>query len=395
MKKILTFLLLFILTSIASSQTWVPQYNYGSSQVAGFTQNSVFALPYTNTDIDTSKWRYEKELSTNLYKWIINKVTIGGVAPGKLKLPIYYNPNSIFLDTSRLAYLDKENTFTKLNHFPILYAHKLITDSLTINFVDSTHSQIFRNVNDSIYAYYNSIDSSFNFGRIRIVRFSDGSIYPPTNYGYDLGHYNKMFDSIWARTGNFTNINNTLLSKQDTSYVLTNIVSNLAKKQDTSYVLTNIVSNLAKKQDTSSYFAYRNTSIIPTVTSSYYLGSNLLTWKRIFTDSLTATTANFTNPISFVLQIDSIGASKSDTMYLGRNTMLVNCDAIANDTVYLSATNIANGYECTIKKIDANATYVVVRPKGSLLVDGASEDKFNTQWLSRSYIYKNNAWYIK
>jgi hypothetical protein len=98
---------------------------------------------------------------------------------------------------------------------------------------------------------------------------------------------------------------------------------------------------------------------------------------------------------SLILAIDSIGANKSDTIYSGRNTMLVNCDASNNDTVYLANIGITNGFECTVKKIDANATYVVVKAKGGLLIDGASEEKWNTQWQSKTFIYKNFQWYIK
>ena len=125
--------------------------------------------------------------------------------------------------------------------------------------------------------------------------------------------------------------------------------------------------------------------------SAYTSGSNLMvngnltlygTGSSIFTNSLT-------------LNIDSIGSSKSDTIKLGKNTMIVNCDNTNNDTVYLANIGISDGFECTVKKVDANATYVVVKPKGSLTIDGATEDKFNTQWVSKTYIYKNKSWYIK
>ena len=112
------------------------------------------------------------------------------------------------------------------------------------------------------------------------------------------------------------------------------------------------------------------------------LGSTTLYWKGIYTGSLT-------------LGIDSIGGSTSDTIYQKRNTMIVNCDNTNNDTVYLANIGINDGFECTVKKVDANATYVVVKPKGSLTIDGATEDKFNIQWASKTYIYKNKSWYIK
>jgi hypothetical protein len=126
-----------------------------------------------------------------------------------------------------------------------------------------------------------------------------------------------------------------------------------------------------------------NLSLVnPILNKIYDLGTSALFWRNIFTASLT-------------LGIDSIGASTSDTIYAGRNTMLVNCDASNNDTVYLANIGITNGFECTVKKIDANATYVVVKAKGGLTIDGASDDKWNNQWQSRTFIYKNFQWYIK
>lgn len=165
MKKIILLFLLF--WAGVSSAQWVAQYDFGTGQVKGYTQNSVYALPYTDYSlIDTSKWRYEKEFSTNLYKWIINKVPISGIAPGKIKLPIYYNP-----DMERVAFKDKPNVFLDSNTFKDItvftgdvHANKIYADSVYINIINEVTSLALKNVNNKIYGYFNSIDSSFIFG---------------------------------------------------------------------------------------------------------------------------------------------------------------------------------------------------------------------------------------
>lgn len=96
---------------------------------------------------------------------------------------------------------------------------------------------------------------------------------------------------------------------------------------------------------------------------------------------------------SMTLSIDSLGANKSDTAKVGNHFWIVNCDNTNNDTVYLSNVGLS-GFVVEVKKIDANATYVVVMPKGGKTIEGTTEDKFNIQYQTRKYVYKNNAWWI-
>jgi len=102
--------------------------------------------------------------------------------------------------------------------------------------------------------------------------------------------------------------------------------------------------------------------------------------------------SNFTTR-SFNTKIDSTG-SIEDSVYIGRHTILVNCTASDSNVVWLSDLNITAGQEYRVKKIDANATNVIVKSKMSYPIDGAVSKIFNTQYQTVTFVYRNKTWYI-
>jgi len=164
MRKI--FLLLFLLLNIfVNAQTWTPQYKNGL--VAGFTQNSILGLPMMDVSaIDTSKWRLELDYSTGLYKYVVNKVVLMGVAIGNLKVPLYYNlaSSTSTIDTNSLVYLSKANTWTGTQTFD-----NIIANTLTLNKIDSSRSIYLYRANGSLFAYFDATkDSAYVDGNMYI-----------------------------------------------------------------------------------------------------------------------------------------------------------------------------------------------------------------------------------
>lgn len=194
--------------------------------------------------------------SQTLY-WVDNSVT-----PAKLRqvsttypLPISI-ANLPVIDTSKIAYLNKSNTFTVPQYFSTI-----IANILTLNKLDSARSIYLYRANGSLFAYFDATkDSAYVDGNMyirgltgqtiltsnsvtsnkfitdslqsnsplhlrtdslfmgktndtakviynQITRGNSvrGAIYPNVDYGMNIGLYNKRIDTVNARVGKFTN----------------------------------------------------------------------------------------------------------------------------------------------------------------------------------------------
>lgn len=81
-------------------------YGLSAGSVEGET---IFSL----TTADTANWKLVSNSDNGMYSLIENKTTYMGVAPGKIRVKAVYLLNSSSaIDTTRLAFLDKANSFT-------------------------------------------------------------------------------------------------------------------------------------------------------------------------------------------------------------------------------------------------------------------------------------------
>lgn len=102
------------------------------------------------------------------------------------------------------------------------------------------------------------------------------------------------------------------------------------------------------------------------------------------------TSASFNRSVSFA--IDTLGGGVNYTMTPINHMLIVSLGA-TNDTITL--TSDRNGTEFTIKLIATGGGSIVVIPDVGGEIEGASEDIIKTLNDSRTYIVRNNRWYIK
>lgn len=113
--------------------------------------------------------------------------------------------------------------------------------------------------------------------------------------------------------------------------------------------------------------------------------ANIFTLPQTFDTSIT-----LNQSISY--PIDSIGTGTNYTM-TSLNYMLIVSLGATNDTVTLSADR--NGIAYTIKLLATSGGSVIVIGNGGAEIDGASQSILNVGNETKTYIYRNNKWYVK
>lgn len=103
------------------------------------------------------------------------------------------------------------------------------------------------------------------------------------------------------------------------------------------------------------------------------------------------TSASFNRSVSFA--IDSVGDGVSEYIMTSLNNMLIVSLAIDPITVILSADR--NGVEYIISLVATSGGTVIVQPIDGDIINGMESDLLDTINETKTYVYRNNVWYIK
>lgn len=309
------------------------------------------------------------------------------------------NGNTKFNGTLRLGGIDKTGTISTTN--TAIYVKPMTTNKLidytstpadTSTIATGISQNISLNTSQSAYGFLSTL-ANINTGKV-------WNIYASGGYNYFSGWVSTGRETptvrmdIYNGSSGATFRSGTQLGIENNGRAIFNI---LTPSANDAYIMFG--SNVANNRAWLSYdhatdimtlysagtIALSNPTkvtgyIAPSADNTYTNGTSGLGWSNTFTKS-------------FNVGIDSTGVIE-DSVYIGRYIMLVNCGASDSNVVWLSDYNVTEGQEYKVKKIDANATNVIVKSKTGFTIDGAISKIWNTQYQTYTFVYRNKTWYI-
>lgn len=388
--------------------------------------------------IDTATWSIQRD-GLGYYSVLTNRVTVGGVVAGGIRTPLIMSIAEI--DTTNyqlirdgLGYYSA--AISKADMYGIDSGKIRVTISYSVNpfSVAEAHTwtspQIFQS--GAIFQGMTYIDSL----TLRMYFLDTGTtitrnLIPQTTRLYNLGgssNYwlntytqNLYADTIRLGTSNIqkgdgfirTNNNLYLLDTKDLDWGAGNAritgkgFNTVFSNWDGSIVDTTMILNGTDSSAT--FFG----TLYPSNNFSQNIGTETQFWLNAYiryvkVDNIYPRTSSGVNigsginPVvlqgntkitSLNIVIDSTGATV-DSVYIGRHTIIVNCGAADSNVVWLSDYNVTAGQRYMVKKIDANATNVIVKSKSGYTIDGAISKIWNTQYQTYTFVYRNKTWYI-
>lgn len=254
-KKIIKMLITILLMSkICYSQIDTAQWSITINQVdgkyslltnrvsMGGVAAGVIKIPIylSANSIDTNVWVLKRNSSDGKYSIATNRGVLYGIDTGRIVVSIIYSMQDLAglgLDTTKIPYLSKNNTFTGHNHFSRTYI-----DTLVLNRIDSSNSSYWYKPNGDLFGFIDASRDSASFlkmyvGSLGTYSIINGSSITTTTLNSDsiVGHspINLVADSVVAQ--------NKLFAKYIGLNTASTLISRLAIGMADSTVAFNIV----------------------------------------------------------------------------------------------------------------------------------------------------------